>query len=396
MGFWRSAAGTVEVELTSADAPATMKAAIHKGIEVINLRQKTELTYAFRIRRTDLKALQEVAAQKSDNLRILGRFGIYWQAKSFLNRPVLIFGLILMLVLIVYLPTGVLFISVEGNVDLPTKLILEKAEKSGILFGASRREVRSEQMKNRLLQELPQLQWAGINTYGCRAVISVRERSETDIPEASTGVSRIVAIRDGVITHMTVIAGNALCKPGQAVTAGQTLVSGFTDCGITIRGTRAKGEIYAKTQHELQLITPANGVKRGGQMAVEKKYSLILGKYRINLYKDSGISGTTCVKMYEERYMTLPGGFQLPIILVTQTVIETQTETVKLIKSRASDFLAAAAQNCLRAQMVAGAILEKEQTLSYRGGVYILEGNYACLEMIGRERSEEIINGKND
>ena len=126
MGFWRSAAGTVEVELTSADAPATMKAAIHKGIEVINLRQKTELTYAFRIRRTDLKALQEVAAQKSDNLRILGRFGIYWQVKSLLNRPVLIFGLILMLVLIVYLPTRVLFISVEGNVDLPTKLILEK------------------------------------------------------------------------------------------------------------------------------------------------------------------------------------------------------------------------------------------------------------------------------
>lgn len=32
-------------------------------------------------------------------------------------------------------------------------------------------------MKNALLSAIPELQWAGVNTYGCRAVISVRERT---------------------------------------------------------------------------------------------------------------------------------------------------------------------------------------------------------------------------
>ena len=37
--------------------------------------------------------------------------------------------------------------------------------------------IRSEKVKNSLLQRIPQLQWAGINTDGCVAVISVREKT---------------------------------------------------------------------------------------------------------------------------------------------------------------------------------------------------------------------------
>ena len=49
-----------------------------------------------------------------------------------------------------------------------------------------------------------------------------------------------------------------------------------------------------------------------------KKYAVIIGKKRINFYKGSGISDTSCDKMYLENYVTLPGGFILPIAIATE------------------------------------------------------------------------------
>ena len=44
--------------------------------------------------------------------------------------------------------------------------------------------------------------------------------------------------------------------------------------------------------------------------------------------------------------------------------------------------------------MVAGEILSKDAYLMTEEEVYRLDGQYECHEMIGRERSEEIIHGK--
>ena len=89
---------------------------------------------------------------------------------------VLIIGLMLLLFFSVWLPSRVLFIEIQGNDTLSAQSILEEAKDCGIIMGASRRFVRSQQVKNTLLDKLPQLQWAGVETIGCVAVITVRER----------------------------------------------------------------------------------------------------------------------------------------------------------------------------------------------------------------------------
>ena len=60
--------------------------------------------------------------------------------------------------------------------------ILERAEYCGVHFGAKAGSVRSEQVKNRLLFEIPELRWAGVNTTGCTAVITVAERQSGEVP----------------------------------------------------------------------------------------------------------------------------------------------------------------------------------------------------------------------
>ena len=396
MDIWKSLDGMVEAELTSAEPGAALEAANARGIPLYDVTQISDLTFRFRVRRRDYRTLETLSEKRGEALRLRRRLGVYWVARRLLGRPMLLIGLTVFLAAALYLPTRIFFVRVEGNAATPTRLILEAAGQSGIRFGASRRAVRSEKMKNALLSALPQLQWAGVNTSGCVATVSVRERTDPEVSEPDSGVSSIVAARDGFIVSATVTRGNSLCRVGQAVKAGQVLISGYTDCGICIQATRAEGEIYAQTSRTFAAVTPAKWTLRGEDTGVKRKYSLIIGKKRINLWKDSGILQGSCDRMDTSYELTLPGGFCLPVTLCVEEYTSYEKEMMTLGEDAAEAALSRFAQNTLSQQMVAGRILGRKESVTQSEDVFLLEGTYACVEMIGRVRREQIgdTNGK--
>ena len=387
MGLYRSVMGLVRVRVTSADVPDFLRTLGKADISVLDGAPEEALAICFTLFRKDFKKVQQICEKRGDSLTVLGREGLYWTGKRLIKRPVLVLGTIILIFLLFWVPSHVFFVQVEGNVQVPDRLIIPAAEDCGICFGASRREVRSERVKNALLEAVPELQWAGVNTRGCVAVISVREKNVTEISQSSNTVSSIVAACDGVILSATATAGNLLCQPGQAVAAGQVLISGYTDSGLTIQATRAEGEVYARTRRKISVIAPAEYIYRTEVSEINVSYSLIIGKKRINLWKDSGISGTTCGRMYADYYITLPGGFQLPVALVKETVTEYKTVTAEISPEEAmSDF----AGDYLLSQLIAGNIESREETYFRQGDVFLLEAVFQCTEMIGRQKAEEI------
>ena len=392
MSVYKSINGMVELSITSADPALTLMQISKLGITVYDSRIEEDLiTLRFCLNRQDVNVVKKMANRKGYECKITGRSGIHWHFRSLFHRPILVFGLVLLLMLSFYLPSRVLFVRVEGNVQVPTRLILEKCAENGISFGASRRQVRSEKVKNGLISDLPELQWVGVNTHGCVAIVTVRERPQTAPLVQEKKVSSIVAVMDGLVLSCTATSGTLQCKVGQQVFAGQTLISGITDCGICIRATSAKGEIQAQTKRSLTVFTLLEGEKIIENTAIEEKYALIIGKIRINFYKGSGISGTTCDKIYEENYMTLPGGFQLPVAIVKETWIYAETQTDLLEQETALHLLENFAAWYLPTQMVAGSILDADPSVSFQDGYAVLQGDYTCCEMIGQVKIEEII-----
>lgn len=389
MNFWNSISGMVEVRLTSADPAGALAIINRAGIEIFSACQIGDLTLSFVLRRSDYRRVRRLTRKRGEVLELVDREGMYWTFRQLMRRPVLVAGLVLLFFLTVYLPGQIYFVEVEGNIHVPSAQIIEKAVQCGIRFGADRRAVRSEKMKNALLQAVPDLQWAGINTYGCRAVISVKERPEQESSEEKGGVSSIVAVRDGIIKAVTAESGNRLCVPGQAVKAGQVLISGYTDCGICIRATRAKGEIYAQTQRDMSTVLPLRYNEKGQHLSQEKKYSLLFGKKLINFSKDSGISTPGCDKMYSVDYITLPGKLRLPIALVTETVVKYDTTVSTMEKNTAQRLIEDFSTGYLHDTMTAGQILQRFETLQWSKDACILSGRYACEEMIGKTRFEE-------
>lgn len=392
MGIFKGMTGMIRMEITAADPLRLLDTLRKNDVIVYDVEFLDALTFRLSVSLSDRKTLQRLVEQAAAGAVVIEKKGMYWLFYRMRKRPVLLAGLFVLLFLLLWLPQKVLFIQVSGNETVPTRYILEKAEYSGLKFGSDRSDIRSEVIKNRLLSEIPALQWVGINTSGCVATISVKERSmASDSDQEVMGISSIVASRDGIIREQTVLKGTLTCEVGQAVTQGQTLISGYTDCGILIKGTRAEGEIYAETVRKIEVVTPVMSLSRGRITRTEKKYSVIFGKKLINFYTDSGNYDATCVKMYEQSYISLPGQFDLPVILITETWVYYDTEESTAVQAEARSWVTAYAEQYLRSQMIAGQILRSDITAGVENELYRVGGYYTCLEMIGQVKNEEII-----
>ncbi len=384
--------------ITGADIPATLKALTDAGVEVRQVDQQDELTVFCQIAGKEYEKTERILGKRGDFWKVLGREGLWYLIMRMVSRPALLLGLGLLTAATLVLPSRVFFVRVEGNVSVPARQILEAAEQCGIGFGTRRDAVRSEKVKNELLERIPQLQWAGVNTRGCVAVITVRERIPSQAVPIPSEFGHVVAARDGIIISCTATAGSLKCMPGQAVTEGQLLISGYTDCGISIRAEQAQGEVYAQTERNFRAIIPDTVAVKQKKTEVCRKITLIFGKKRIILWKDSGIWDTTCDRMYEEYYVTLPGGFQLPLALTVDTYAACDAVPQPVPEERARKKLEEFGDVYLHGQMVAGSILDSELEYTRAGGCICLTGQYRCIEMIGKMQRLKIgeYNGKSD
>lgn len=383
MNLRHSVSGILQAELTSADLTRSLEQLILAGVELRKIQSVDELTARFWIQRKDKRAADKVMEKRGEDLKIIREYGLHQTMAKILRRPVLCLGILLLWILTLHLPKRVLFISVEGNEVVPTAEILNAAADCGLRFGTLRKEVRSEQMKNRILAQIPQLQWVGINTLGCTATISVADGNPEPTESPGCEPGNLVAVCDGYVLEQTVLKGTALCMPGQAVTKGQVLISGYTDCGLHIRAESAEGEVFAMTQRTISAQTLEKAWAVSEENRKTTGVSLLLGKKRINLWKGSGICPPTCGRMYKEIYITLPGGFALPFGIALE---ETRFRSLELYLLENGDQMPRWMQDYLLAHITAGRILSGQE-IEWQG---IFTGTYICREMISVSQHEQI------
>ena len=377
----------VRVKLISPEREYTINSVISAGINMTNIDYLDSISVSCCVDALRLKELETIAARYGGEVVVMQPDRLHAAINSAQRRCVLIVAVCIMIALTAWLPTRVLFILIDGNREISDKLILEKAEICGIQFGVPRHLVRSEGVKNRLLSELPQLRWVGVNTKGCVAVISVVEKEKLSTEQDPVNISSIIASCDGVIQELTVYSGTPLCQPGQAVRKGQMLVSGYTDCGLTIRAEGAHAEIVAQTKRSLTTVTPANCFTRGETERTTYRYCLQVGKKSIKLFKDSGISEPLCVRMYYEKPWRLPGGFILPISLQVEEL--RYADVTYISRNQSAEWLRNASNKYINTQMLSGRILESAYVQGIQNGLCFQDAVYDCVEYIGKVKIEE-------
>ena len=382
----------LRLKITTAEPERLLTQLIQSNVELLDITDIDFLTVKIKIRKSQYNLVVNIAEHCGASCHLIGRIGILWSVQSILKRPVLLIGVLIFIFLSSMVNGRVFFIAVSGNEYVPEKVILSTADDCGIGFGAKTSKVRSEEVKNLLLKQLPQLQWVGVTTSGSVATIQVKERSVHDSAKHTLqGVSSIIASRDGVISEMTVYKGTPIVRVGQSVQTGDTLVSGYTDCGIVQLGEQAEAEIFAHTFRVIEAVTPTPVRERDECAKVHTCFMIRIGKKVINLCNHSGISDATCVKMYEEDYMTLPGGFQLPVSVIQMRTYVYRMSVPEYDSEATRGWLPQYVLSYTGNQMIAGNILNEKWQWYIDNEHCILRGEFACHEMIGQVKFEEII-----
>ena len=363
--------GWVRLRLTSADCTGRLREFSRENrLEEVVIEDV--LSVSFSVPASQARMLR---TREGERLEVICRGGLPEVFRRLWRWRLLTAAVLILLALTVFLPSRIWFIRVEGNGEIPHRLIAEYAAQCGVSFGASRRQVRSEQVKNHLLWAIPELRWAGVNTEGCTAVITVLPRSREEQPP-DTMPGDLVSVLDALVTQVVPQRGTAMVSPGLAVKAGQVLISGATDLGITVRLDRAAGEVYGLTRRSVTAVLPEKTTLRQGTGRVVRKYSLRIGKKYVNFSNDSGILHGSCVKMRTVKNLELPGGFCLPVALVTETYF--LCSTVEAVRQEPEETLLDAARACVKKDMTAGTILEETTSVD---GTH-LTAVFECREMI--------------
>ena len=334
----------------------------------------------------DIKKMKTAAGKAQAEATVLEAHPGIWFFLSWLRRPCLLAAIALALYATLVLPDYVWTITVSGNETVPTVEILRALDDLGVRFGARNDSFQSQDIKNRLLNAVDGLQWAAVNCSGGLCEVLVKERKTVPALLERKHATDLVAVRDGTIVQQRVLEGEALCRVGDTVAAGQKLVSGVTDWVIDLQTSHARAEIYALTWHPVEAKTPAAYVQAGEPRAVSVCRYLQLGRFRIKISGNSRICTAGCDKMINRKLLTLPGGYTFPVTLITETWVSAETELRSLTRQEAENILSDYGRRTVTASMVAGEILSTSGKTRTGGGCFAVSAVYACREMIAREQ----------
>ena len=313
--------GQVTVEVESAAPERVLNLCAAHGIPFWGLTWLSELRLRAAIDRAELPRLRQVLTQTDAVLTVVRTEGAPEVWRQYRRRYVLLAAAGLLMLMMALGSTHIWAFQVTGNDTVPTETILRTLEKYGVALGA-RSRIRQEELRNHVLLELPDVVWLTVNMRGCTAHVQVVERQRPPHLYTDGEITNVVAARDGLVTSVQALDGEAQVMAGSTVTAGQVLISGVVDSDR--RGYRllhGMGQVWARTWYELSVSVPLTVREKGQETEAVTHLAVDVGRNRIKIYGKGSMTGPDCDKMTLYHQARLPFGLTLPVTLVTERTV---------------------------------------------------------------------------
>ena len=379
VNFWK---GHVRLRVESGFPERVLNICAARQIAFWDLEWESPLSFFFTMTRADLRRLRRAAERLGCDVRVVEQAGMPFLLRRFRRRYVLVAGLALCALTLF---VGSFFIwdfQVEGNQRVREEAILRALERQGVGLGTFGFSIDSEQLRNDILLDLPELSYIAVNVRGCRAQVQVRERIPAPEIVDKRRSGNTVARRDGLITDIRPLDGEKLVLPGATVQEGQLLISGVTDdVQAGTRFLRGMGEVTARTWYDLRCRVPQTVRRKEYTGEARSRFALCWGGRRWNLYWGAPLP-EGCDKAVERRRLTLPGGYVLPLTLVTET-LRFYEETEIPRSQEQAEALASAALEGYLASLVEGEVESRRLATVPLDGGYLTALQAECREQIG-------------
>ena len=349
-------------------------------------RGRLHLTTAYRDRAVFLACAEKTGT----GIQAEGESGLPLWRKKYRNRWAFLAAMVLSFGLLYASAQRIWSIRIEGTVQLTETEMRARLEEHGITEGMRRRTLKSEELRERLLLDYPDLSWLSLTVDGTCLIVRTAEVTVGPGLREREDCFDLAAAKTCIVYSIVTERGTPLVRRGDVVQEGDRLILGRVtlqadDGTETYQYGEARGCIYGKCRYELSEAQPAEYMKkiygkngRGWRICWGKNAFSIKNPFR-SWEKYDTISGLT------KWLNALSGGPRIWLEKQVYCPYEEQPETYteeemeQLLKERLE---------LRKVQLLAecrGVLLEEEyrseETEQGRRGVLVL----SVMEEIGRE-----------
>lgn len=355
-----------------------------RGLAFWDLVWESETVFTCRLSRRDCGRLKRAMKNLEGSVTVVRGEGVPFFLGRFRRRQVLLVGLTACALWATVSSFFIWDFTVEGNVTVTEEEILRALEKNGVGLGTLGLGLDTEDLRNHILLEIPELSWITVNVSGCRATVQVRERIPVPELVSKRQPTNVVARRAGLVLKVQALDGVACVLPGSSVTEGQILISGVEDTEtLGARVLTGMGTVEARTWYTLTAHVPLTAPVKKYTGEEKTFYSLVFGTNRIKLFSNSGMETGSYDKITTRDHWSL-FGFPLPVTLERETCRYYETEMASVDVAAAE----AAAEEALTEYLHTlvddyGTVSSTLCSSHQRGGVLTVTLSAECVEQIG-------------
>lgn len=270
--FFRHSKGAVGIRISGKMPERFINLCIAERIHLWGLRKNEDGLSANLLLR-DFFRIRPLVRISKCRVRVVHRRGIPFIWKYMRNRKVFVLGPAIFTILLYLATSYIWFVTITGAESLATENIRGIAAKYGLRVGGAKSNIDVRHIENEFMLNMPEIAWIGISLEGVRANIDIVEKKFAKMEDRSP--AHVIAAKDGVVTEIIVLSGQANIKKGDTVKRGDILIRGEApELPIGTTGTgegamipvRGKGIIKARVWYEgygeantLRMIYKKNG-----------------------------------------------------------------------------------------------------------------------------------------
>lgn len=335
--------GGCRVRVGAEDRTAVLNLCLARGTPYTDFSVGEDGSVSFSLPLLSARGLIAAASARGICVQRECTFGLVPLLGRLLRRPGLLAGGLFGIFLLFLSGRFVWAVEVTGNERMSDGEVREILDACEFGVGTYLPGLEIPPLENRVLLSTDRLSWISINVSGTVARVQVVERVTADAGEGTaTRPAHLVASRDGQIEYFEIFRGVRAVSVGQAVRAGEVLVSGIYPAGegedgVPARYTRAAGRVMARTEREVELFVPYAWEEKVRGKPSTVGLCLHFFNFSWNFFENSRNTGGSCDIIETEKVLPSVGQHEIPISLTVKeafpysTVSRTRTEGEALV-----------------------------------------------------------------
>ena len=381
--MWHFPFGYVILQIEGISIARFLKRLTENGVRVEELRRVGPLSVRFRMPANRFFELRKWKKGLPLKIRIVGRSGPAFAVKKLLRRPVLWIGTLVLFAALCWASSRIWSIRIEGAERVDPKEIRTLLKEHGLSVGARPKGPVLITAANDLSARIADAAWIGLDREGITLTVKVVESKLASSKKTRAVPSDVIADRDGVVTDISVMRGQANVRVGDKVRAGDVLISGTVSYKEETYETSADGIVKAAVLYEAECPVPETIEEIVETDQTEPVRTLRIGPWTLLLQKPS----FERYRLTETR--TIPTSDRFPVY-VDETIARELILRERALSESEAEELALSRAGTLALEQVPrdAAIMNQYGTVRRKDGALVAVVTVTAEEIIGRTEEE--------